>query len=102
MTNVPLSDGRDHVPCCIRERIPDLCQDLCRGEYTLVTDNVKTHFSCPSHIERTLSCIADGVGKFQIALMKLNSKNSRTNLNLFLITLKKLGTEILYKDLSKY
>ena len=57
------ADGRDHVPCCVREGVPDICQDLCRGEYTTVTDNVKTHFSCPSYIERTLSCIADGVGK---------------------------------------
>lgn len=56
-------DGRDHVPCCIREQVPDICQDLCRGEYTVVTDNVKTHFSCPTYIERTLSCIADGIGK---------------------------------------
>ncbi|CAG7831790.1 unnamed protein product, partial [Allacma fusca] len=56
-----MADGRDHVPCCIREGVPDICQDLCRGEYTTVTDNVKTHFSCPSYIERTLGCIADGV-----------------------------------------
>jgi hypothetical protein len=56
-------DGRDHVPCCIQEGVPDICQDLCRGEYTIVTDNVKTHFSCPSYIERTLACIADGVGE---------------------------------------
>lgn len=56
-----MADGRDHVPCCVREGVPDICQDLCRGEYTTVTDNVKTHFSCPSYIERTLSCIADGV-----------------------------------------
>ncbi|ODM96583.1 Ig-like and fibronectin type-III domain-containing protein C25G4.10 [Orchesella cincta] len=56
-----MADGRDHVPCCIREQVPDICQDLCRGEYTVVTDNVKTHFSCPTYIERTLSCIADGI-----------------------------------------
>ncbi|XP_021960351.1 Ig-like and fibronectin type-III domain-containing protein 1 [Folsomia candida] len=56
-----MADGRDHVPCCVREGVPDICQDLCRGEYTIVTDNVKTHFSCPTFIERTLACIADGV-----------------------------------------
>lgn len=66
-------DGRDHEGCCIKERVPDICRDLCRGEYTTVTDNVKTHFSCPSHIERTLSCIADGVGKTDFAICYASS-----------------------------
>lgn len=59
-----MADGRDHVPCCIQERVPDICQDVCRGEYTAITDNIKTHFSCSAYTEQTLACIVEGIGKF--------------------------------------
>ncbi|KAK4873942.1 hypothetical protein RN001_013302 [Aquatica leii] len=56
-----MADGRNHVPCCVQERIPDICQDVCKGEYTTITDNIKTHFSCASYTEQTLACIVEGI-----------------------------------------
>ncbi|GFG31451.1 hypothetical protein Cfor_07805, partial [Coptotermes formosanus] len=56
-----MADGRNHVPCCIQEGVPDICQDVCRGEYTVITDNIKTHFSCSAYTEETLACIVEGI-----------------------------------------
>ncbi|XP_045478484.1 Ig-like and fibronectin type-III domain-containing protein 2 [Harmonia axyridis] len=56
-----MADGRNHVPCCIQERVPDICQDVCRGTYTEITDNIKTHFSCSAYTEQTLACIVEGI-----------------------------------------
>ncbi|XP_063243751.1 Ig-like and fibronectin type-III domain-containing protein 1 isoform X2 [Bacillus rossius redtenbacheri] len=56
-----MADGRNHIPCCIQEGVPDICQDVCRGEYTTITDNIKTHFSCSAYTEQTLACIMEGV-----------------------------------------
>ncbi|XP_044737933.1 Ig-like and fibronectin type-III domain-containing protein 1 isoform X2 [Chrysoperla carnea] len=56
-----MADYRNHVPCCQEQNIPDLCQDVCRGEYTMITDNIKTHFSCSAYTEQTLTCIATGI-----------------------------------------
>lgn len=61
-----MADGRNHVPCCIQENVPDICQDVCRGEYTIITDNIKTHFSCSAYTEQTLACIVEGIGKLVI------------------------------------
>jgi hypothetical protein len=57
------ADGRNHVPCCIQEGVPDICRDVCRGEYTVITDNIKTHFSCSAYTEETLACIVEGIGE---------------------------------------
>ncbi|XP_012543960.1 Ig-like and fibronectin type-III domain-containing protein 1 isoform X2 [Bombyx mori] len=56
-----MADGRNHVPCCVQEHVPDICQDVCRGEFTPVTDNIKTHYSCASYMEKTLACIVEGI-----------------------------------------
>ncbi|XP_014259678.1 Ig-like and fibronectin type-III domain-containing protein 1 isoform X2 [Cimex lectularius] len=56
-----MADGRNHVPCCVEEKVPDICQDVCRGEYTMITDNIKTHFSCAAYTEQTLACIVQGI-----------------------------------------
>ncbi|XP_013140886.1 PREDICTED: Ig-like and fibronectin type-III domain-containing protein C25G4.10 isoform X1 [Papilio polytes] len=56
-----MADGRNHVPCCVQERVPDICQDVCRGEFTPVTDNIKTHYSCATYMEKTLACIVEGI-----------------------------------------
>lgn len=56
-----MADGRNHVPCCIQEKVPDICQDVCRGDYTVITENVKTHFSCSAYTEKTLACIVEGI-----------------------------------------
>ncbi|KAL1122201.1 hypothetical protein AAG570_003606, partial [Ranatra chinensis] len=56
-----MADGRNHVPCCIEEKVPDICQDVCRGEYTVITDNIKTHFSCSAYTDQTLACIVEGI-----------------------------------------
>ncbi|XP_065582217.1 Ig-like and fibronectin type-III domain-containing protein 1 [Artemia franciscana] len=56
-----MADGRNHVPCCLSEGIPDICQDICRGEYSIPTDDLKSHVSCSQYTEQTLACIADGI-----------------------------------------
>lgn len=30
----------------------------------MITDNIKTHFSCAAYTEQTLACIVEGIGKF--------------------------------------
>lgn len=62
---------RNHVPCCIEEGVPDICQDVCRGEYTMITDNIKTHFSCSAYTEQTLACIVEGIGKLLIFISEI-------------------------------
>ena len=57
-----ITDGRNHVPCCVNEGVPDVCQDICRGEYTIPTDDIRTHVSCSEYTEPTLACIAVGIG----------------------------------------
>jgi hypothetical protein len=64
-----MADGRDHVPCCQAAGIPEVCQDLCRGEYTVQTDLLKTHFSCADHTAATLSCIAVGIGEIAFLIL---------------------------------
>ncbi|XP_034111306.1 Ig-like and fibronectin type-III domain-containing protein 2 isoform X1 [Drosophila albomicans] len=56
-----MADGRNHVPCCVEKQIPDLCQDMCRGEYTPFTDRLKTRVSCVHHTLSGLQCILKGV-----------------------------------------
>lgn len=56
-----MADGRDHLPCCLESGVPPACTDLCRGQYTLQTDNIKTLFSCAAYTAPTLACIADGI-----------------------------------------
>ncbi|KAK8735036.1 hypothetical protein OTU49_005792, partial [Cherax quadricarinatus] len=56
-----MADLRNHVPCCERERVPDICQDLCRGEYTIQDDSIQSQFSCTAYTEVTLMCISEGV-----------------------------------------
>lgn len=55
-------DGTNHVPCCVEEGVPDICQDICRGEYSIPTDDIRTHVSCSAYTEQTLACIAEGIG----------------------------------------
>ena len=56
-----MADGRNHVPCCVEKQIPDLCQDMCRGEYTPFTDMLRTRVSCVHHTLSGLQCILQGV-----------------------------------------
>ena len=58
-----MADGRDHLPCCLSQGIPEVCSDLCRGEYTVQQDSIKSLFSCSAYTAPTLACIAVGVGK---------------------------------------
>ncbi|XP_055384146.1 Ig-like and fibronectin type-III domain-containing protein 1 isoform X3 [Condylostylus longicornis] len=58
-----MADGRNHVPCCDSKNIPDLCQDMCRGEYTPFTDFLKSRVSCVRHTLPGLQCILEGVQK---------------------------------------
>ncbi|XP_050727678.1 Ig-like and fibronectin type-III domain-containing protein 1 isoform X2 [Eriocheir sinensis] len=56
-----MADMRNHVPCCERQHVPDICQDLCRGEYTMQEDRIQSHFSCTAYTEATLMCISQGI-----------------------------------------
>ena len=60
-----MADGRNHVPCCERNQVPDICQDMCIGDYTLQSDDVRTHLSCGAYTAPTLACIAEGIGKYR-------------------------------------
>ncbi|GAB6027715.1 hypothetical protein CHUAL_001951 [Chamberlinius hualienensis] len=56
-----MADGKNHEPCCIRERVPEACREVCRGEYTLQTASVLHHYTCSHYSSATLACIAQGV-----------------------------------------
>lgn len=56
-----MADGRNHMPCCEQKKVPDLCQDMCRGEYTPFTDYLKSRVSCVAHTLPALQCILDGI-----------------------------------------
>ncbi|XP_055857089.1 Ig-like and fibronectin type-III domain-containing protein 2 [Episyrphus balteatus] len=58
-----MADGRNHIPCCEQKGIPDICQDMCRGEYTPFTDLLRTRVSCIQHTLPGLQCILEGVQK---------------------------------------
>lgn len=58
-----MADGRNHMPCCEKKKIPDLCQDMCRGEYTPFTDLLKSRISCSAHTIPGLECILEGIQK---------------------------------------
>ena len=54
-----LTDGRNHLPCCESQNVPDVCLPSCTGRYSLtkVLDNIL----CLQHAVPILSCIAEGV-----------------------------------------
>ena len=56
--------GRNHVPCCERAGVPDICQDMCTGAYTVQTDDARSQISCAAYTAPTLVCIAEGVSKY--------------------------------------
>lgn len=56
-----MADGRNHIPCCEDRGIPDICQDMCRGEYTPFTDFLKSRVSCVRHTLPGLQCIMSGI-----------------------------------------
>jgi hypothetical protein len=78
-----MADGRDHLPCCLGAGVPPACTDLCRGEYTLQTDNIKTMFSCSAHTAPTLACIAAGIETLPRYLPFFSSPSSSSFSSLF-------------------
>lgn len=56
-----MADGRNHMPCCEKKKIPDLCQDMCRGDYTPFTDLLRSRISCAAHTIPGLECILEGI-----------------------------------------
>lgn len=56
-----MADGRNHMPCCEKKQIPDVCQDMCRGEYTPFTDLLRSRISCAAHTIPGLECILEGI-----------------------------------------
>ena len=55
------------------------CSDLCRGQYTMATDSIKSLFSCAVWTAPTLACIAVGVGKLE----QSNTKSAPWSLQMF-------------------
>lgn len=56
-----MADGRNHQPCCVKADVPDICQDMCMGEYSPYTDLAKSRVSCVKHTVPTLKCILQGI-----------------------------------------
>jgi len=56
-----LGDGRDHLPCCVDAGIPEMCSDLCKGEFNTKTGSIKITSTCREFVQPTLSCIATGI-----------------------------------------
>lgn len=54
-----LADGRDHMPCCRKQNIPETCRPVCVGNFSLTT--VLDHFTCMHYTAPVLACIAEGV-----------------------------------------
>lgn len=54
-----LTDGRNHLPCCERQNIPEVCRSVCVGDYDLST--VIQHYSCMNYTVPTLACITEGL-----------------------------------------
>ncbi|XP_064458219.1 Ig-like and fibronectin type-III domain-containing protein 1 [Ornithodoros turicata] len=54
-----LTDGRNHMPCCVDQKIPETCRAVCVGDYSLST--VAEHYTCMDYTMTTLACIANGV-----------------------------------------
>uniref|UniRef100_A0A4D5RKC4 Putative neural cell adhesion molecule l1 n=1 Tax=Ixodes scapularis TaxID=6945 RepID=A0A4D5RKC4_IXOSC len=54
-----LTDGRNHMPCCEAQNIPEICRSVCIGDYSLST--VTEHYTCMDYTMTTLACIANGV-----------------------------------------
>lgn len=76
-----VADGRNHVPCCVQEGIPDICQDVCQGEYTPITDNIKTMVSCSPYTEQTLACIVEGIGNKYLIILSTDSESRQNEKN---------------------
>lgn len=75
-----MADGRNHMPCCARKNIPDLCQDMCRGDYTPFTDYLKSRISCAAHTIPGLECILEGIQKIpsEPAAVYVESPNEKS------------------------
>lgn len=54
-----IADGRNHLPCCQRQNVPQLCQPSCTGRYSL--EKALDHAICHEHSKTILFCIADGL-----------------------------------------
>lgn len=54
-----LADGRNHLPCCKKQNVPDVCLPSCIGDYNLtrVVDNIL----CLQYAAPILSCISEGI-----------------------------------------
>jgi hypothetical protein len=54
-----LADGRDHMPCCRQQNIPEPCRPVCVGNFSLTT--VLDHYTCMQFTAPVLACIAEGI-----------------------------------------
>lgn len=92
-----MADGRNHVPCCVEKQIPDLCQDMCRGEYTPFTDKLKTRVSCVQHTLTGLQCILKGIQLIPSTPTLVSIDNvSETSVNISWSPPQKLSDQVSY------
>ena len=57
------ADGRNHMPCCEQQGVPDMCSGICRGEYFSQEDRIRDHFSCIQFSHTMINCVAGGLGR---------------------------------------
>ncbi|EDW70342.2 Ig-like and fibronectin type-III domain-containing protein 1 [Drosophila virilis] len=92
-----MADGRNHVPCCVEKQIPDLCQDMCRGEYTPFTDKLKTRVSCVQHTLTGLQCILKGIQLIPSTPVLVSIEDVReTSVNISWAPPQKLADQVAY------
>ena len=58
-----MADGKNHMPCCFNDGIPESCSNLCKGNFRPGIDSIAVSTFCKKYIPPTLSCIALGRGK---------------------------------------
>ena len=55
-----MTNGKNHMPCCFNDGIPESCSNLCKGHFRPGIDSIVVSTFCKKYIPPTLSCIALG------------------------------------------
>lgn len=54
-----LTDGRNHLPCCVQNHIPKVCWPICEGNFSLTA--VTDYFTCMEYVAPLLACVGKGI-----------------------------------------
>ncbi|XP_037079709.1 Ig-like and fibronectin type-III domain-containing protein 1 isoform X2 [Pollicipes pollicipes] len=55
------ADGRNHLPCCEDQGVPDMCTHICRGQHFLQKVTIRDYFSCHAFANDIINCISRGI-----------------------------------------